>query len=189
MLGYRRDFPMGPWLVSLLVSASLIAACAPAPHVDAAALAKKLLDERAAHTAAALFGTDYDSAHSRLIDAKSMRRWLEEQQVKQAQLPERVRQALGAPDAVGLLVPGVVRFADADGGPGVADDVGTRAMDMPGIFLPLFPGGFWIHGSGPCNGDFCLNCTGCEGLGSDGMFHSCVCTNSCRTCRDCPKCT
>lgn len=178
------------WKIPIsLVLIVLLSACtslehgdkANAEHSDKANLAKRLLDKEASPTTKALFGTTYDPTTSRLVTASEIAAWIQSENVPIAKLPDKVQVALKDPHLIGLLVPNLVPFdAEKD----------TRSANWGGaIFLPFIEDGdFWIHGSGPCNGNFCQNCTGCRGLGSDGLYHTCVCTNSCKVCHECPRC-
>lgn len=150
---------------------------------------KMLLDRQAHESAFALFGAPHNPERSRLVSADEIREFVAEHGIPVEKLPPGVQKAIHGKDSVGLFVPGF--------DPPVTKEKQERVEKRATrhfVYLSAWDVDFWLTaynggGSrGPCNGEFCLNCTGCEGQRSDGTWSVCVCTNSCKFCRDCPTC-
>ena len=155
------------------------------PHENESVAEKKLkalMDKEALAVVKDLFGETYDPKCSRLVNAKEIRSLVSQSIVEVKQLPEWVQQRLDDKEAVGLVIPGLGR---SDQSEKPAEKNGAIYLRRSGR---AYYGGFFITlALRPCNGGFCLYCSGCRGMVA-GIYVDCVCTNSCAECRACPRC-
>ncbi len=148
-------------------------------------VAKRLMDREAERSVPKLFDTNFESSRSTLIEAPELQAWVRDRKIDTRALPVHVQEAIRNKRTIALLVEDVIPKASTSGS-------GGRFDLGPGVFLPIFDfdmGGFWIHDMGPCNGsDLVQVCTGCSGIGCDGLAHTCICTRGCPPEKPCPPC-
>ena len=150
-------------------------------------VAKKMMDKEAQRTVVKLFNAKYDPNKGQLVEANEIHKWISKNKIKVKSFPYEVQKAINDKSVIGLLVPEFIALK-------TEKTMGNGMYASSAIFLPIWDpesviGGWWISDGVPCDGDSCLNCSGCFGYNSFmERFETCVCTNSCKNCRSCPQC-
>ena len=147
---------------------------------------KQLLDREAKRTVVKLFDAKYDTYKSKLVYATQINHWVKNNKIDIKKYPSEIQKAIKDKSAIGLYVTEFIPIEPTKSK--------NKLYANGGIFLPIWTapegiGGWWIIPAGPCDGDMCRNCAGCEGYNClTGLFETCVCTYSCKRCNECPSC-
>ena len=124
----------------------------------------------------------FNAEKTQLLVGPELKRFLDDKKKSLNLAPESAMTAIANNQGVGLLINDAV--PGKQGGMHGVVYLRPARFGAPRFFLTLDPD--------PCgdgNPATCENCTGCSGIGRDGgIFHTCVCTESCDNCRTCPAC-
>jgi hypothetical protein len=133
------------------------------------------------------FSQTYEGGNGRQMTSAELQNWIKQNKVNVGKLPSDIQKALRANKLQAFLVPKVNTPRGQVDVITVRVSCSTGARGCSGRALLITTPGITYTSDGDDN--WCEYCSGCDGLGPNCTYETCVCTlNPSKHCKTCPAC-